>query len=85
MSEKMSVNIEVLGLNTTHNYMVPNDMSIAKIISLVLQTLKEEYPEAQCNEVGSHLLVRSGTGQALLQNSGLKQLGIVNGETLILL
>ncbi|MBR4357541.1 MAG: hypothetical protein IKQ00_06410 [Butyrivibrio sp.] len=84
MSEKMSVNIEVLGINTSHNYLVPNDMGISKIILLVIQTLKEEYPEAQCDSQTGHMLIQESTGRALVQNCSLKQLGIVNGEKLLL-
>lgn len=84
MNEKMSINIEIPGINTTHNFLVPTDMSVSKITALVLQTLIEEYPGVQGSKNESHMLIQESTGKALVQNCGLKQLGIVNGETLLL-
>lgn len=84
MNEKISINIEVLGVNEVHNYLVPINMSVSKVIVLILKTLKEEYPKVRCDNLKMHMLIQRNTGQALLQNCGLKQLGIVNGETLLL-
>ncbi len=85
MSEKMSINVEVLGINITHNFMVPNDMNVSKMTSLILKTLSEEYPGAECNKIGTHFLVQESSGKILTQNCGLSQLGIVNGEKMILI
>lgn len=84
MSEKMSINVEVPGINTTHNFMVPADMNISKIIGLIIKTLEDEYPGTQCSKMAKHFLIQSSTGKVLTDNCGLNQLGVVNGEKLIL-
>ena len=85
MSEKMSINVEILGINSTHNFLVPDDMNISKMINLIIKTLEDEYPKVECNKMVNHMLVQASTGKVLMSNCGLKQLGIVNGEKLILL
>lgn len=85
MSEKMSINVEILGINSTHNFLVPDDMNISKMINLIIKTLEDEYPKVECNKMVNHMLVQASTGKVLTSNCGLKQLGIVNGEKLILL
>ena len=85
MNEKLSINIEIPGSNSTHNFLVPCDMGVSKMISLILQTLKEEYPNVQSPKAAGHKLIQESTGKMLLQNCSLKQLGIVTGETLLLI
>ncbi len=85
MSEKISINVEILGINTSHNFMVPNDMNISKMTSLILKTLEDEYLGVECSKMSNHLLIQASTGKALATNCGLSQLGIINGEKLILM
>ena len=85
MSEKMSINVEILGINSTHNFLVPNDMNISKMTSLIIKTLEDEYPKAECSKIVNHMLMQANTGKVLTSNCSLKQLGIVNGEKLILI
>ena len=85
MSDKMSINVEVLGVNTTHNYLVPADMSVLKLTNLILQTLSEEYPRAALNKSENHFLIQAATGRILRQDCGLNQMDIVQGEKVILL
>lgn len=85
MSEKMSINVEVLGLNVSHNYLVPNDMNIFKMTNLIQKTLEEEYVGAESGRMSNHLFIQASSGKALTSNCSLSQLGISNGEKLILL
>lgn len=85
MSEKMSINVEILGLNVSHNYLVPNDMNISKMTSLIQKTLEDEYSGAESGRMSNHLLIQASSGKALTFNCSLSQLGIANGEKLILL
>lgn len=85
MSEKMSINIEVLGLNVSHNYMVPNDMNISKMTNLIKKTLKDEYTVGESDGMVNHMLIQASTGKVLTSNCSLSQLGIANGEKIILL
>lgn len=85
MSEKMSINVEVLGLNVSHNYLVPNDMNISKMTNLIQKTIEDEYAGVESGKMINHLLVQASTGKALTSNCSLSQLGISNGEKLILL
>jgi hypothetical protein len=85
MNEKMSVNVEILGVNTSHNFMVPDDMTVSKVTDLIIKTLLEEYPGTIFKDDISHLLIQESTGKVLPDNFGIKRLGIVNGERLILI
>ncbi len=84
MSNRISVNVEVLGLNSSHNYMVPDDMCISKVIEMILKTYSQEYIGAQSARGNTHYLLQAKTGKALPLQCGLRQLAIVNGEKLIL-
>ena len=57
MSEKISINVEVLGLNISHNFMVPNDMSVSKVTNLILGILEDEYLGVTSNKLVSHMPV----------------------------
>lgn len=85
MSEKVSVNIVVPGLNTSHNYLIPDDMSVSKVYELVMTTLKDEYHEVSFQRLSFHGIVQGSTGKLLNEASDLSHLGILDGEKLILL
>ncbi len=85
MIEKVSVNIMIPGLNTSHNYLIPNDMSVSKVYELVITTLKDEYPEVSVQRLSFHGIVQGSTGKLLNEASDLSHLGILDGEKLILL
>lgn len=84
MIEKISINVIVPGINTTHNYMVPAEMIVSSMIDLILQTLSQEYPDVCCNKHDSHVLIQASSGKILASDCGLSRLGIINGERLIL-
>ena len=78
MSEKMSVNVEIPGINMTHNFLVPNDMNIAKVTDLILKILEAEYQGVKYSKSENHVLIQNST------KCSLSQLGIIDGERLIL-
>ena len=47
--------------------------------------LSEEYNEVSYDKLKSHILLSADTGQALLEDASLSQLGVLNGERLILI
>ena len=51
---------------------------------LIIKTLENEYPGAECSKMVNYMLIQESTGKALAQSCGLSQLGIINGEKLIL-
>lgn len=85
MSEKVSVNIVIPGLNTSHNYLIPDDMSVSKVYELVITTLKDEYPDVSVQRLSFHGIIQCSTGKLLNEASDLLHLGILDGEKLILL
>ena len=84
MSEKLSVNVEILGLNISHNFLVPDDMSVQKVINLMIRTLEDEHPGTADGKKNMHMLLQSDSGKALIPNCSMCQQGIVNGEKLLL-
>jgi|GEM_PF-826441 len=85
MSEKLSVNVEIPGINMVHNFLVPNDMNISKVTDLIIKILEDEYKGISYSKKESHLLIQSNNGNALTTNCSLSQLGITDGERLILI
>ena len=85
MAEKISVNIIIPGLNTSHDYLIPDDMSVSKVYELVITTLKDEYPEAYFQKLSFHGIIQASTGKLLNEASDLSDLGMLDGEKLILL
>lgn len=85
MAEKISVYVYVPGLNVTHNFLVPDDMAMAKVVDLVVEILGDEYPGAPSSgRLSRHFFLKGDTGEALKEGCSLKQYGAVNGEHLVL-
>ena len=85
MVEKISVNIKILSLNTEHNFLIPMDMNVREITSLIIQILRDEDPGVGVNNVTEYRLLQVLTGKILNSSCSLKQLGIVQGEKLVLI
>ena len=83
--DKISVNIKLIGLNVEHNFLIPSEMSVADATDLVVQALCEEYPGVKNSTSGRHALMQASSGKVLNQACSLKQLGIVQGEKMILI
>lgn len=85
MAAKISIYVDVPGLNTIQNFMVPEDMTIVKVEDLVTEILKDEFPEVIDHRMQRHFLMQKSTGKILDEGASLKQYGSANGETFILL
>ena len=84
MVEKVSVNVKVISLNVEHNFLIPFEMSVNEATNLVVQALLEEYPGVRPGYTGGYTLVQLSSGKALTASCSLKQLGILQGEKLLL-
>lgn len=85
MVEKLSVNIKIPSLNVEHNFLIPMDMCVGEALSLIEKTLLEEYPGIKKNGMASKALMQSTTGKILANACSLRQLGIIQGEKLVLI
>ncbi len=85
MVEKMSVNVLVLSLNVEHNFLIPIDMRVSDVISLIAQTVAEEYPGVKKRISEGNRLMSASNGKLLDPKNSLKQLGIVSGDKVILI
>ena len=85
MIEKISVNVKILPLNTEHNFLVPVKMSVKDATELILQALHEEYPNVPQKSAAQTLLVVASSGMALGASLSFEQLGIIQGEKLLLI
>ena len=83
--EKISVNIKVVGLNVEHNFLIPWDMSVSDAVELVIKALCEEYPNVKNTSPAGHALMQASSGKVLERSCSFKQLGIVQGERMILI
>lgn len=83
--EKISVNIKVIGLNVEHNFLIPQDMSVFDAVELIVKALCEEYPNVKNTSSTGHALMQVSSGKVLQHSCSFKQLGIVQGERLILI
>ena len=84
MVEKISVNIKAVGLNVEHNFLIPRDMNISDAVELIVKALCEEYPGVKNSSLG-HALMQESSGKVLNQSCSFRQLGIVQGERMILI
>ena len=85
MVEKISINIKVPSLNVEHNFLVPIDMSVGVTVGLIEKTLLEEYPGVKKSLLNTKALMQLSTGKILALACNLRQLGIIQGEKLLLL
>lgn len=83
--DKISINIKVVGLNVDHNFLIPREMSVHDAVDLIVKALCEEYPEVNNNMLDGHSLMQISSGRMLNQSCSFKQLGIVQGERMILI
>ncbi len=85
MVEKIALNIAIPSINTEHNFIVPEDMAVDTSISLILKTLSEEYRGIQRTSLKGNSLVQKNTGKMLNPGCSFKQLGIIQGDDLLLI
>ena len=83
--EQISINIKVVGLNVEHNFLVPREMSVYDAVELIVRALRDEYPGVMNNSSASHALMQASSGKILNQSCSFKQLGIVQGDRMILI
>lgn len=85
MAEKISINIEIPGLNLFHNYFVPEDMNVSKMLELVIKTLSDEYFGTRTTNLKAHMLIQASTGLVVDNGCSLKQIDTADGEKFILI
>lgn len=83
MAQTLSIYVMVPGIAERHNFVVPKEMSVGRMIPLITKILKEEYPGID-DVSQSHALLRREDAQVLNPGLSLYQLGVVNGQELIL-
>ena len=82
MKQKLSVKIIIPGLNLEHDFLLPDAMAIKQIVQLILRILHEEY-SGLCPESTAVSLFRADTGELLKETLTPRQLGIQNGDKLV--
>ena len=85
MVEKVSVNVKVISLNVEHNFLIPKEMSVNDATALIVAALQEEYPGVRHNVSYGSMLMQMSSGKVLNQSCSLKQLGVIQGEKLLLI
>ena len=85
MVEKLSLNVQIVPLNLEHNFLIPLDMSVENATSLITKTILDEYPGVKYNSLSKNLLIQASSGKVLTSNYSFKQLGIIQGEKIILI
>ncbi len=86
MVDKLSLNIKVPSLNIEHNFLIPAEMEVSVATALVVQTLLEEYPGVRAGRpTVAPRLMRMASGELLSDGASFRQLGIAQGEKLILI
>ena len=85
MVERLSLNVVIIPLNIEHNFLIPSDMSIENAVSLIIKTVLDEYPGVKCATTANNLLVQASSGKILNAKCSFRQLGIIQGEKIILM
>lgn len=83
--EKVSINIKVVSLNVEHNFLIPWDMNVGDATALILQTLLEEYPGVKQQATKGYMLMQLSTGKVLNPSCSFRQMGMIQGEKLLLI
>ena len=84
MVETLSLNVSIPSINVEHNFIVPVDMSVEIAVSLMLQTLSEEYPGVHKSSLNGNNLIQKKSGKLLASGCSFKQLCIMQGDDLVL-
>jgi len=85
MAKTLSMKVKVPGLSVSHDFLVPADMVVHKVIALIIKILRNEYPGVPHNNSSVPTLLQASSGLALDRNCTLEQIGILDGDTFILL
>lgn len=85
MAKTLSMKVRIPGLSATHDFLVPEDMVVQKAIALILRILRDEYPGVSSHSAAAPTLLQASTGLALDRNCTFGQIGILDGDTFILL
>ena len=85
MVEKLSLNVQIVPLNLEHNFLVPLDMSIENARMLISKTVLDEYPGVKYASTAINLLIQASSGKVLNAKCSFRQLGIIQGEKIILM
>lgn len=85
MVEKLSLNVEIIPLNIEHNFLIPSDMSVESATALIVKTVLDEYPGVKSAAAVSNMLIQASSGKLLNSKCSFRQLGIIQGEKIILI
>ena len=85
MIEKLSLNVEIIPLNIKHNFLIPLDMSVETATSLIVKAVLDEYPGVKQSTTNTHMLIQTSSGKVLNSMCSFKQLGIIQGEEILLI
>ena len=85
MVEKLSLNVQIVPLNLEHNFLVPLDMSIENARMLISKTVLDEYPGVKYASTATNLLIQASSGKVMNAKCSFRQLGIIQGEKIILM
>lgn len=85
MAKALVMKVRIPGLSASHEFLVPDEMPIHRVLHLMLRILHNEYPDVKCHDASQANLLQAATGLALDKDCTLAQLGIDDGETFILL
>ena len=85
MVEKISLNVLIPSLGLEHNFLIPADMNVEGAAALIVRTLLEEYPGVSAHAAAGVHLLQMSTGKLLNSGCSFRQLGIAQGEKLMLM
>lgn len=85
MVEKLSLNVLIVPLNVEHNFLIPSDMSIENATALISKAVLDEYPGVKYSTTVGTSLIQASSGKILNAKCSFRQLGIIQGEKIILI
>lgn len=82
-----TINISVFspGTNNLYDFSIPSNMCVRNAVNLIVKILSEEFIGIEDNGRLKHSLLKASTGEMLNETLSLSQLGVSNGEKLILI
>lgn len=81
--KKQECIIRIPGINEKRRFMIPDNMLLGEGIHLIVELIKEEYEVCSCEEEKLNFF-KASTGEILMKDQCLNEIGITECDELIL-
>lgn len=84
MTDRINISVFFPGVNNSYDFSAPSNMSVKNVVDLMVKIISEEFPGI-ANDRTRHSLIKRENGIMLNETFSLQQLGITDGEKLVMI